>query len=132
MYEQYISQIDIELNVAEEMVTQQILPAAFDYIGDLAKINYFSVQTGYVSKASVDLQKELVKLTDEIKKLLDRMVEMHKDAISKPTIEVQADSLYEAQHNGLSALRSAVDELETKMPKDRWPMPSYEDLWFQL
>ncbi|MBQ3394536.1 MAG: glutamine synthetase III [Oscillospiraceae bacterium] len=132
MYQQYISRIDIELNVAEEMVRMQILPAAFEYIGDLGKYNYFASSAGYLSKASMDTQKDIAKLADRIRELLDEMVEMHKDAVSQPTIEVQADSLYRAQKKGLSALRAAVDELETRMPKNRWPMPTYEDLWFQL
>ena len=49
-----------------------------------------------------------------------------------PTMEEQANALYEVCSKDLPALREKVDYLETVMPKDKWPMPTYTDLFFDL
>jgi len=44
----------------------------------------------------------------------------------------QAKALYTALRDDLAGLRKQVDTLETYMPKDEWPTPSYTDLLFYL
>ena len=44
----------------------------------------------------------------------------------------QAKGLYIALRDDLAALRKQVDTLETYMPKEEWPTPSYTDPLFYL
>ena len=45
-------------------------------------------------------------------------------------MEKQAFFIKETMLPLMVKLRSAVDECETMMPKDFWPMPTYEELLF--
>jgi glutamine synthetase len=132
MYTRYIQVINIELNVAKEMVEQQILPAAIDYCGRLAMNNYFSQNSGKISETSLRNQRELAILIDKISDLSDTMNKNHSVAMAKEVMEEKAMALYHVALEDLSALRCAVDSLERKIPTDKWPMPTYTDLLFDI
>jgi glutamine synthetase len=44
----------------------------------------------------------------------------------------QAEASRDAVFVAMEELRAPVDRLEKLMPKDLWPMPSYDDLLFRL
>lgn len=132
LYTRYIQKTNIELNVAKEMVEKQIIPAAISYCGELAKVNYYCEKAGTISSISVKTQREIATLTDEIADLCDTMVRNHQEAMSVEKMEDRAEALRLVSENDLSALRAKVDKLETIMPKDKWPMPTYTDLFFDL
>ena len=132
MLDTYIKTINIELNVAMEMVEKQILPAAISYVGKLAKGNYYCEQAGTISSTAVKAQRELAVLIDEVADLCDDLASSKKVAVAKTTPEEKAEALYFVSKDKLSALRKKVDLLETEMPKDKWPMPNYTDLLFYL
>ncbi|MEG1782346.1 MAG: glutamine synthetase III [Oscillospiraceae bacterium] len=132
MLDTYIKTINIELNVAEEMVEKEIIPAAISYAGKLAKGNYYSEQAGTVSSTAVKTQRELSELIDKIADACDEMKVLRDKAVAKSSPEEKAEALYYTSRDKLSALREKVDHLETMMPKDKWPMPDYTDLLFYL
>ena len=132
MFTRYIQKSNIELNVAREMVNKQILPAAIEYCGDLAKANYYGEKVGILNGVTVKSQRVISELADEIDALCETLIKNHKEAMEMPTVEEQANALYEVCSKDLPALREKVDYLETVMPKDKWPMPTYTDLFFDL
>ncbi|MBQ7903282.1 MAG: hypothetical protein IJ362_06090, partial [Oscillospiraceae bacterium] len=132
LFNQYIQKINIELRVANDMVRQEILPAAIAYCQQLAKGNYFCRQAGAVSGIAVRFQKEIAQLTDEISDLCDEMHFARNSAMKIKNMEERAETIYNVHKDKLSALRIKVDKLEALMPKDKWPMPTYTDLLFDL
>lgn len=132
MFTRYTQKINIELKVAREMVEKQILPASIDYCAQLAKGNFYCEKAGVVSGAAVKSQREIAALTDEIADLCEDMVAAHQAAMELEKIEDRANALYLVARDKLAALRSKVDLLETKMPKEKWPIPTYSDLLFDL
>ncbi len=132
LFTRYIQKINIELNVAKQMVEQQILPAAISYCTELAKGNYYCEKAGVVSGIAVKNQRELAALTDEVSDLCEDMKAAHAEAMAIEKMEDCANALYLVAKDKLAALRGKVDLLETKMPKEKWPVPTYSDLLFDL
>ncbi|MBQ5781905.1 MAG: glutamine synthetase type III, partial [Oscillospiraceae bacterium] len=132
LLENYVKTIQVELNTALEMVNRLYLPAGAKYLGKLAEGNHFCMQTGYVSQAALRHQQEIAKLVDDIAELTKKLTDARDKAVVADKIELQAKGLYFALRDDLAALREKVDTLETYMPKDEWPTPSYTDLLFYL
>ncbi|MBQ8604683.1 MAG: glutamine synthetase III [Oscillospiraceae bacterium] len=132
MFTRYIQKINIELKVANDMVQKEILPAAISYCRQLAQGNFYCEQAGTVSGVAVKFQREIAQLTDEISDLCDEMHFARSSAMKIEKLEDRAQSLYLAHRDKLSRLRKKVDKLETIMPKDKWPMPGYTELLFDL
>ena len=132
MFNQYIQKINIELRVANDMVRQEILPAAIAYCQQLAQGNFYCEQAGTLSGIAVKFQREIAMLTDEISDLCYEMHFARNSTMKLPKMEEKAEKLYIIHRDKLSALRAKVDRLESMMPKDKWPMPSYTDLLFDL
>ncbi len=132
MFETYVKTINIELNVAREMLSQEIVPAAIKYLGELSKANYYLAKTNTSNKTALDAQNALAKTVDSLHEQCISLREGHAQAMAIDKIEDKAAKLFDLSRNNLAALRKEVDALEQIMPKDTWPMPSYTDLLFSL
>ncbi len=132
MFNRYTQKINIELKVAAEMVEKEIIPAAIKYCGELAKNNFYCEQAGTVSSIAVKNQREIANLTDKIADLCEIMKIEHNKAMSIENLVEKANKLYIVSKDNLSQLRNAVDTLEAIIPKNKWPMPTYTDLLFDL
>jgi glutamine synthetase len=130
--EMYSKQINIEALAAIDMAKKQIVPAVLEYatfladsIGSFQSVSISpSVQEDLLKKLNVSLSsayKNLGKLEAAVAKAQDasrtvKCAECYRDKVV-PCVQ---------------ALRSDVDALETMVPKDLWPLPSYTDLLFKL
>ncbi len=132
MFSRYVAKINTELRVANDMVQKEILPAAIAYCGELAKTNFYCEQSGIISGTAVKFQRDIANLTDEIADLCDEMHFARNSSVKNPNLEEKAEALYLIHRDTLSALRRKVDKLESLMPKDKWPMPTYAELLFDL
>ena len=132
LYENYIKTVNVELNTALEMVNRLYIPAGIKYLGSLAQYNHFGLQSGITSQTSINRQKEISVLVDEISELTHKLEKSHNIANSIEKIEDKAKAMYNALHTDLYNLRNKVDTLEGKMPKEDWPTPDYTDLLFYL
>lgn len=132
LLENYIKTITVEINTALEMVNRLYLPAGAKYLGKLAKINYYSMQTGVISQAANRHQQEIAHLVDDVSTLTKQLETAFETALHKQDNMEKAKGLHSALMSDLGALRAKVDTLETNMPKDQWPTPDYTDLLFYL
>ena len=132
LLENYVKTITVELNTALEMVNRMYLPAGAKYLGKLAECNHFGYKTGVLSQASIRHQKQIAKMVDEIADCTQKLTQNFEAALREKEITDKAKALYCALRDDLGALRKAVDTLETFMPKEEWPTPSYTDLLFYL
>lgn len=130
--ETYSKQINIEALAAIDMAKKQIIPAVIEYatfladsIGSFQSVSVSpSVQEDLLKKLSATLSsayKNLGKLEAAVAKAQDasqtvKCAECYRDKVV-PSVQ---------------ALRTDVDALETMVPKDLWPLPSYTDLLFKL
>jgi glutamine synthetase len=128
-FEQYNKTVNIEAQLMVLMAQRSILPAAYRFQGSLA-------QTVSAVKAAGASAKESRKALDEVTKLLDEC--------RVRTVALQ--KLLEHEGNGdpgkhakyfrdkvipaMEALRDAGDALETVVPQDLWPLPTYREMLF--
>jgi glutamine synthetase len=127
--EQYNKTVNVEAQLMVLMANRYILPAAYRYQGQLA-------QTVSAVKAAGASAKETRKTLDEITELTDA---------AKSRVE-QLQALLEHEGNGnafkhakwfrdkvipaMNALREAGDSLESLVPQDLWPLPTYREMLF--
>jgi len=127
--EQYAKHINIEAQVAMQMVNRRYIPAVMRFMTELgSSINaagkHATVQKGLLAQVGTLLAgvgKKLAKLEAETIKA---------QGIAK--VEKQAMAFRDLVLPALTALRQDVDSLEAIMPSDLWPVPCYSDLLFKL
>ncbi len=131
-YENYVKSLDIEIKTMVHMSLRQIMPAISKYIGKLVKdINNIasldtSISTSYQKNTLTKLSANLSRIDEYTTLLKDKYEETCK-------ISDMAKQAFYIKDNLLSLmakLRGFVDECEIMMPKETWPMPTYEELLF--
>jgi glutamine synthetase len=127
--EQYNKTVNIEAQLMVLMANRYILPAAYKFQGQLA-------QTVSAVKAAGATAKETRRTLDQVTKLIDAC---------KGSVE-KLHTLLEHEGNGdplkhakffrdkvfpvMNDLREAGDQLETVVPHDLWPLPTYREMLF--
>lgn len=133
-YETYSKTINIEAKTMVNMASKQFIPAIIDYTASLAdSINSIksacadadvSVQTELLKKLSADLvaaQKALKELEADIA-----------EAAGKEEGAEQAAYFKDVVFTAMAALRAPIDDAEMYVDKEFWPVPTYDQLLFEL
>ncbi len=135
-YEQYAKQINIEARAMQNIAGNRIVPAVISYVTDLAdSVN--SVRAA-CPEADYSVQAELLKqvssLLSETKRSMARLANLVEEGGS--LLAKDACSAARFYHDQVTVemetLRNAVDQMEVLVGKDRWPLPSYGDLLFEV
>ena len=122
-WERYVKVQNIEASCAIDIASTMILPATARYLGQLSGAGS-SRGISAVSERVAGLADSLV---DAIESLRHAQHAAH-EATSVPDEAVAfVKSVIPAQE----ALRAVVDELETLVADDLWPLPKYRELLFQ-
>ena len=133
LLESYCKKIQVEALTALKIIKNEIYPACIKYLGDVSKTAHFlnknNINNDYIID---DLNKlsDLVSLLNVKTKELERAVnetKEHKNDIMNKAKQWNDDVLTK-----ITNLRNIVDELETNISKENWPMPTYTDLLFSL
>ena len=131
--ENYCKIINIEALTMIDMAKKDILPAVSKYSHELsdtviAKAACGDIDAGY--------EKELLAKVSKLNTAAYKKTEKLEQAVlkSKEISETQELSMYykDAVFAAMSELRITVDELETMVPADIWPYPSYGDMLFSV
>ena len=131
-YENYVKSLEIEVKTMIHMSDRDVMPAINKYIGKLAS-NIANIAAIDKSIASSYQKRVLEKLSinlDVIDKYTLKLQEKYLEVTKIDDIEKQAFFIKDTLLPLMSKLRATVDECETLMPKDYWPMPTYEELLF--
>ncbi len=131
--ERYIKDMLIELHTLREMVDTIVLPAALEYVGDVAAGAASAKAAGIksipqtevanrVGASIIDLQKHRATLG----KVIDKAESMH-DAVEK-----QAQLLTSDGAEAMAEVRRCCDELEVSISDELWPLPKYRELLFPV
>ena len=130
--EQYLKQINIEANAALDMVKTLYVPSALYFIKELAE----SIATLSGVSVSSSVQKELLsKISATVEVINEKAGILEKELIKTRSIsstEKKAESYRDKVFVAMQSLREDVDKLETLMPRDLWPVPTYADMLFKL
>ncbi len=131
--EAYSQQINIEASIMIEMTKKQVLPAAGLFIRELAE-TISGLKQGNNPSASFD---DILSQTAENADLLYKRITDLQKALSRAQgIEDspfrQAKEYRENVFSKMESLREVSDKLETLIPCELWPIPTYLDLLFRL
>ena len=132
MYENYAKTINVEARTMLEMVNRQIMPVVMDYETKLAEglvaLKSLGVSGSAQSQIINDIDSRLGELKVAIKELETRLekAEQYKND-PKAWAHYYCDEIF----SYFDTVRKPVDELETMVGSDVWPLPTYEELLFE-
>ncbi|KAG0283084.1 hypothetical protein BGZ96_012543, partial [Linnemannia gamsii] len=133
MNERYAKDLLVEANTMKEMLSQQILPAAFEYRGTLAKsVQLLNSIEGEAQSPELGALKALTPVVKDVQAALvaldasiAKLHAIHDDAVAEA--KAASDYIVPAMQNA----RVAADRLETLTADKFYPIPRYSELlWF--
>ncbi|HSC26689.1 MAG TPA: hypothetical protein VLD67_05415, partial [Vicinamibacterales bacterium] len=127
--EQYNKTINVEAQLMALMGNRFIIPAACRYQSEVAGSIAAVKAAGATAKESRRLLDELCRLTDEFKRRNDHLqalLEHESDGSAEKHAKYFRDKVVPA----MAALREIGDRLETIIPHDVWPLPTYREMLF--
>ena len=130
--EQYAKLINIEANTMCGMARRLYAPAIMAYAGELATSLEAKKELGIKSKMQVKLCKKLNEGADLVWELADVLEDKNAEAraVEDPA---ERDVAYRDEVlPAMEALRAAVDAMEVVCSRDRWPVPTYNDMLFYV
>jgi glutamine synthetase len=131
-YDAYAKAINIEARTMINMAGKQIIPAVINYTKMLADSVLVVKATGADCSVQAALLNEVSVLLTETKKALDHLKAVTAEALRKAEGAEQANYYHSDVFPAMEALRAPVDKLEMLVDKQVWPMPSYDDLIFEV
>jgi glutamine synthetase len=132
--ESYSHQINIEASIMIELTKKQVFPAAGKYIKQLSetisglKMSGINNNTGFTK-----MLKEVSEYADLLYKniiILEKLL-LEAQLLNSSSIN-QATAYRKTVFAQMANVREASDTLETLIPCDMWPIPTYLDLLFRL
>ncbi|MCR5581461.1 MAG: glutamine synthetase III [Pseudobutyrivibrio sp.] len=132
--ENYYKVIDIEALTMKAMVKKNIMAAANDYQYSLAETLNAKAATGLKLDSSVE--KKLLERAAKLTTQMDERLEKLDEDIEKGKELTETYDLAKYHHDVIFAdmneLREVVDELETVVPSDIWPYPTYGAILYSV
>jgi glutamine synthetase len=124
--EKYVKQVDIESETAVSMAKTQILPASLRHQTELAEV------VAATEAADVDASEARAHLEDHVatvNKFRVAIVKLEKANLHESQgIHKHAEHMRDKVRPAMSDLRKIADVLETTVPRDMWPLPTYREM----
>jgi glutamine synthetase len=131
--ERYVKDMLIELHTLREIADTMVLPAALEYLGQLASAAAQAKAAGISVIPQLEPAARIGKLVQELQsaraalgKVIDKAEGMH-DALEK-----QANLLTHDGADAIAAVRAACDALELNIDDELWPLPKYREMLFPV
>lgn len=130
MLDTNVKVIAIEANTMMDIAEKDVLPAVSAYVGQLCAVigekEKCHLPHGYESGVAA----RLAELCEVAVAQVAAIAEARKAADAAETLAARALAYSKDVRAAMSDLRATVDEMETRMPRDAWPYPSYADILF--
>jgi glutamine synthetase len=127
--EQYNKSINIEGQLMVLMGNRYILPAAYRYQGELAGSVAALKAAGAASKDPKKMLDKLNKLVDSTRLAVDHLQDLLEHEANGDA-EKHARYFRDRVVPAMGALRETADALESIVPQDLWPLPTYREMLF--
>ena len=133
--EGYSKVINIEAETMLDMAKKYILPAGSKFAGKIA--DTIASKKAVCDAADVTYETEMLtkvsSLTSEIYKKVQQLEKDVRD-VKELSGDASKTAFFYREHafESMNELRISADELETIVPKELWPFPSYGDLLFSV
>ena len=127
--EQYNKSINIEGQLMVLMANRYILPAAYRFQGQLAESVAALKAAGSAAREPKKLLDTVSRLVDDAKGRVDALQALLEHE-SNGHAEKHARFFRDKVVPAMVALREAADGLESLVPQDLWPLPTYREMLF--
>ena len=129
--EKYITEIEIEAKALCSIATTQIIPSAVKYQNTLASSLYY-VEKTLSDAVSLDVQKELLKdLTSLIGRVQKGINELKATLKKSEGITDERKKFFCNEiKGGMQDIRDDIDNLETMVDDEEWPLPKFWEMLF--
>ena len=132
MLENYAKVLNIEAQTMVLMATRQIIPAVESYITKLGQAAQAKLAVFDGERAHIRMEKELILRLSELNTRTYDAVEALRQADREATSAGNALSVAVAFRDkvvpAMAALRAPVDEMETLVASEDWPLPTYGEI----
>lgn len=128
LLENYCKVINIEALTMCEITLKQILPAAMRFSTSLADNISKLTAIGVEAVAQREVLETVSKLITDAYKAEQKLSDAQLAVKNESDLQTEADLCYANVFASMQELRTYCDRLETLIPKDLWPFPTYGDL----
>ena len=134
LIENYIKALNIEALTMSSMARREILPAVIEFTASVcdAIAAKKAVSDTIDVSAETKLAEKLSKLTASASVKIDALDEALENVDETAEAAKQAEYYGKVVLGAMEALRADVDELETMVSAEYWPMPTYAELLFNV
>jgi glutamine synthetase len=130
--EQYAKLINIEANTMCDMARRLYVPAIMAYADDIVTSMAARDKLGITSNVQKELCQTLTDGVDAVWELTNVLEEKNAAARDIDDPAARDEAYRDEVLPAMKALRAKVDTLEVVCSKDRWPVPSYNDMLFYV
>ena len=127
--ETYTKTILLEAEVMEDMITKEILPNSLKYSSFLANN---IVNEKNIGNINTETEEKILKgINEKIKSIYESLDTLKQVVLQTKNIEninEKAKVCKEHIKDKMEKTRELVDNLESNVPKEYWPIPTYEDI----
>lgn len=127
----YSNWINIEANTMLDIVKTEILPICMQYANKLVNNIKNLKDLKIESKIEVEILENVRENINNMYKDINDLAVVIKKAEQIENIEAKAQFYNQEVINTMNALRKDADILETIIPKEIWPMPTYSDIFLE-
>jgi glutamine synthetase len=114
---------------AIQMTRRQYVPAAIRFISEIGASLAVAGKLGTVQK---DLLEQVSRHLDAAAKKVAKLEDEAKKAQAIDKVEKQAAAYRDKVMAAAVSLRTEIDALESILPADLWPVPTYSEMLFKL
>jgi glutamine synthetase len=130
-YDQYFKTINIEAETTERIARTLLLPACFEFIGDLTSNARSLTDLGLKSSAVTRVLQEVIEHTDALSVAIEGLRVVNKE-LGGSTVHEKAHHMYKHVIPAMNLVRSSCDRLERSIPEKLWSLPGYREmLWIK-
>lgn len=132
LLEEYISKLEIESRLIEEIALSQIIPACIDYQNKLIKNTKGLIDINLSQEADgmLDIIKRISNHVNEMKIALNKMIDERDLAEEESDHHKKAELFSNNVKPKFEKIRYHADKLELIVDDKSWPLPKYRELLF--
>ena len=132
LLENYSKTINIEALTMIDMAKKKFIPAALSYCKELC--DSIAVKSGLGIDASVErnLAEKITALNNEAYALVAELEEKTAAAAALEDMQAMARAYRDDVVSLMEKLRKSVDSMEVLMPSEKWPVPAYSEMIFNV
>ncbi len=132
LLETYSKTINIEARTMIEMARKKLLPATFDYIHHVCSSISLKKTIGMSCVSEEKIASKLNVLADSFYDSIERLEKQLESACNIKIIQQRAEYFHDYVLAEMTIMRNIADEIEMNMPCDKWPIPTYTAMIYNI